>query len=275
MTATPAATSSTAPDPQDLPEQEVARHASAAIDAQGVATLTICGAGSLNILGTPVIRALTAAVTALAADPDIRVLVLRGSGDKGLVGGADIKEMAALDRASAERFISSLRGLCDAMRHFPAPVIARMPGWCLGGGLELALACDLRIAADDVRLGMPEVKVGIPSVIHAALMPRLIGNARAAWMLLTGEPCDAAEALSWGLVHKVVPLAGLDEAVAQLATLLAGFGPTALRQQKRLLREWEDAPVDTSIARSVAEFGSAFDTGEPQQHMQGFLQRKR
>ena len=182
--------------------------------------------------------------------------------------------MAALDRASAERFISSLRGLCDAMRHFPH----RSSRACRAGAgrrLELALACDLRIAADDVRLGMPEVKVGIPSVIHAALMPRLIGNARAAWMLLTGEPCDAAEALSWGLVHKVVPLAGLDEAVAQLATLLAGFGPTALRQQKRLLREWEDAPVDTSIARSVAEFGSAFDTGEPQQHMQGFLQRKR
>jgi len=257
------------------PVTQDSQYAGVEVDAQGIATLTIRGAGSLNILSTPVIQALTTAVTSLSANPDVRVLILRGSGDRGLVGGADIKEMAALDRASAERFISGLRALCDAVRHFPAPVIARMPGWCLGGGLELALACDLRIAADDVRLGMPEVKVGIPSVIHAALMPRLIGNARAAWLLLTGEHCEAADALSWGLVHKTVPLAALDEEVARLATLLAGFGPTALRQQKRLLREWEDAPVDESIARSVAEFGSAFDTGEPQQHMQSFLQRKR
>ncbi|ALD93353.1 3-hydroxybutyryl-CoA dehydratase, putative [Cupriavidus gilardii CR3] len=180
------------------PVADPGRHAAVAVDARGIATLTISEAGSLNILGTPVIAALTEAVRTLAADPRVRVLILRGTGDKGFVGGADIKEMAGLTRDSAERFISGLRALCDAVRHCPVPVIARMPGWCLGGGLELALACDLRIAGDNANLGMPEVKVGIPSVIHAALMPRLIGNARTAWMLLTGELCDAAQALSWG-----------------------------------------------------------------------------
>ncbi|WP_420995574.1 enoyl-CoA hydratase [Cupriavidus sp. 30B13] len=250
-------------------------HAGVEVDERGIATLTIREAGSLNILGTPVVAALTAAVQALASRDDIRVLIVQGAGEKGFIGGADIKEMASLTRASGEAFISGLRGLCDALRHFPAPVIARMPGWCLGGGLELALACDIRIAADNAQLGMPEVKVGIPSVIHAALMPRLIGNARAAWMLLTGEISDAQEALAWGLVSKVVPLAGLDAEVQRVATLLAGFGPTVVRQQKRLLREWEDAPLDVSIANSVKEFGSAFETGEPQRYMNEFLERKR
>ncbi|PZX24656.1 Putative enoyl-CoA hydratase/isomerase [Cupriavidus phytorum] len=250
-------------------------HAGVEIDARGIATVTIREAGSLNILSTPVIASLTRAIEALAAQDGLRVLVLRGTGDKDFIGGADIKEMAALDRASAEAFISGLRRLCDAVRHLPVPVIARMPGWCLGGGLELALACDLRIAADTAQLGMPEVKVGIPSVIHAALMPRLIGNARTAWMLLTGEISDAAEALQWGLVSRVVPLAELDLEVERVAALLAGFGPVAVRQQKRLLREWEDAPLEVSIGNSVTEFGSAFDTGEPQQHMATFLNRKR
>ena len=203
------------------------------------------------------------------------MLVLRGTGDKAFVGGADIKEMAGLARASAERFISGLRGLCDAVRHFPVPVIARLPGWALGGGLELALCCDIRIASDTSHFGMPEVRVGIPSVIHAALMPRLIGGARANWLILTGESIDAAQALAWGLVDRVVPLAQLDAEVGRIASLLAGCGDQALRQQKRLLREWQDRPLDQAIAESVAEFGSAFDTGEPQQFMGEFLARQR
>lgn len=258
-----------------MSQADTKNYAGVDVNTLGIATLTIREAGSLNILSTPVIAALTQAVNELAGRDEIRVLIVQGAGEKSFIGGADIKEMAALTRESGERFISGLRGLCDALRHFPVPVIARMPGWCLGGGLELALACDIRIAADNAHLGMPEVKVGIPSVIHAALMPRLIGNARAAWMMLTGEISDAREALAWGLVNKVVPLAELDAEIERVATLMAGFGPTVVRQQKRLLREWEEAPVDVSINHSVAEFGSAFETGEPQRYMGAFLERKR
>lgn len=258
-----------------MSQADTKHYAGVEINALGIASLTIREAGSLNILSTPVIAALTQAVNELASRDEIRVLIVKGAGEKGFIGGADIKEMAALTRESGERFISGLRGLCDALRHFPVPVIARMPGWCLGGGLELALACDIRIAADNARVGMPEVKVGIPSVIHAALMPRLIGNARAAWMLLTGEISDAREALAWGLVSKVVPLAELDAEIERIATLLAGFGPAVVRQQKRLLREWEESSLDVSINNSVAEFGSAFETGEPQRYMNAFLQRER
>ncbi|MBU4611493.1 enoyl-CoA hydratase/isomerase family protein [Achromobacter sp. GG226] len=240
----------------------------------GVATVSIRDAGKLNILGTPVIAALTAVLTYAGSLQDVRVVVLRGTGDKAFVAGADIKEMAALDRTSAEVFIDGLRRLCDTVQTLPMPVIARLPGWSLGGGLELALACDLRVAAEDAKFGMPEVKVGIPSIIHAALLPRLIGRARATWMLLTGEIMAADEALACGLVDRVVPLADLDAEVARVASLLAGCGPRVLAQQKRLLREWEDQPLDTAIRNGVPEFGAAFQTGEPQRFMGEFVEEQ-
>ena len=132
-------------------------------DPRGVVRLTICNAGSLNILGSAVINDVREGLEALATERQIRVLVLAGQSEKSMIGGADIKEMARLDQASAEKFITGLRDLCEAVRAFPAPVIARMPGWCLGGGLEVAACCDFRIAAGDARFGMPEVRVGIPS----------------------------------------------------------------------------------------------------------------
>src|SRR3954453_3090469 len=152
-------------------------------DPRGVVRLTICNAGSLNILGSAVIDGVREALEALGADRTIRVMIVAGQSEKSMIGGADIKEMARLDQAAAEKFITGLRDLCEAVRAFPAPVVARIPGWCLGGGLEFAAACDLRIAAHDAKFAMPEVKVGIPSVIHAALLPRLIGWGRARWLV--------------------------------------------------------------------------------------------
>ena len=182
-------------------------------DPRGVVRLTICNAGALNILGSDVINGVREGLTRLATDRTIRVLVMAGRGEKSMIGGADIKDMAGLDQKSAEAFITRLRDLCEAVRSFPAPVIARMPGWCLGGGLEVAAACDFRIAAHDAKFGMPEVRVGIPSVIHAALLPRLIGWGRARWLVMTAENIDAPTALSWGLVDVVAPQGGLDAAV--------------------------------------------------------------
>lgn len=146
--------------------------------------------------------------------------------------------MASLNAASARAFISGLRDLCNAVRHFPVPVIARLQGHTLGGGLELAMAADLRIAADDAVVGMPEVKVGIPSVIHAAMMPAQIGGTRASWLLLTGENIGALQAERWGLLNECVPGDQLDARIAQIAEGLGGIGIEALRQQKRLLRRW-------------------------------------
>src|SRR5215475_13244290 len=244
-------------------------------DPRGVVRLTICNAGSLNILGSAVTDDVRAGLEQLATDPSIHVLVLAGQSGKSLIGGADIKEMATLDQASAEAFITRLAKLCEAVRAFPAPVVARMPGWCLGGGLEVAAACDMRIAAHDARFGMPEVRVGIPSVIHAALLPRLIGWGRARWLVMTAENIDAATALAWGLVDKVAAAGELDAAVEHTVKALLECGPEALRAQKALLRQWEELPLKESIDLSIGVFGKSFLTGEPQRLMQGFLDRKK
>ena len=120
-------------------------------DPRGVVRLTISNAGPLNILGFAAINGLRDGLELLATDRQICALVIAGQGEKSMIGGADIKEMATLDQASAEKFIAGLRDLCEAVRGFPAPVIARLPGWCLGGGLEFAAACDFRIAAHDAK----------------------------------------------------------------------------------------------------------------------------
>ncbi|MBN9574433.1 MAG: enoyl-CoA hydratase/isomerase family protein [Alicycliphilus denitrificans] len=238
------------------------------------AVLTITDAGPLNVLSTPVIRALTAQLGELAENSELHCLVLRGSGSRAFIAGADIKEMAALTASTGRAFIGALRDLCNAVRHFPVPVIVRLEGHTLGGGLELAMAGDLRIAADDAVVGMPEVKVGIPSVIHAAMMPAQIGAARAAWLLLTGENIPATQAQQWGLINECVSRDRLDERILEIAEGLAQIGPVVLRQQKRLLRRWECMTVDAAIDDSIAEFGEAFKTGEPQHHMNAFLERK-
>jgi enoyl-CoA hydratase len=244
-------------------------------DPRGVVRLTICNAGSLNILGSAVIHAVREGLQVLATERQIRVLVVSGQSDKSLIGGADIKEMAKLDQASAEKFITGLRDLCEAVRAFPAPVIARMPGWCLGGGLEFAAACDFRIAAADAHFGMPEVRIGLPSVIHAALLPRLIGWGRARWLVMTAKNIDAATALAWGLVDVVAPDGGLDAAVENTVAALLECGPEALRAQKALLRQWEELPLKQSVDLSIGVFGKSFLTDEPKRLMQAFIDRKR
>jgi enoyl-CoA hydratase len=244
-------------------------------DSRGVVQLTICNAGSLNILSTAVIDGVREGFEKFATDRTIRAVILAGQSEKSMIGGADIKEMAKLDQTSAEAFITRLRDLCEAVRRFPAPVIARLPGWCLGGGLEVAAACDFRVAAHDAHFGMPEVRVGIPSVIHAALLPRLIGWGRARWLVMTAENIDAPTALAWGLVDVVAPTGGLNAAIEHTVKALLECGPEALRSQKALLLQWEELPLKESVNLSVGVFGQSFLTGEPQRMMQGFLDRKR
>ncbi|QLL06953.1 enoyl-CoA hydratase [Mycobacterium vicinigordonae] len=243
--------------------------------ADGLATIELINSKPLNIIGSQANSELTEAFGAVGRDDEVRVVVLRGSGDKAFIGGADINEMVTLDQSSAQDFIRGLAGLCEAIRQCPVPVIARLAGWCLGGGLEVAMCCDLRIAESGAKFGMPEVAVGIPSVIHAALMPALIGASHSAWLLLTGETIDAPTAATWGLVHEVVAPDALDDRIGQLAARLAEFGPHAVRQQKRLLNKWFDMTVHGAIEDSVEQFGLAFLTGEPQQHMRAFLSRRK
>jgi len=265
------------PSPQDAPMQTLhqSRHAHATLAAGGIGTLQLTDAGALNIVGSAAIGDLRQALATLAATRELRVLVLRGSGERAFIGGADIGEMATLSPDTARDFITRLAGLCDAVGEVPVPVIARLTGWCLGGGLEVALACDLRLADDSAMFGMPEVKVGIPSVIHAALLPRLLGRSRAEWLLLCGENIDAATAEAWGLVNERCAVGGLDAQVQRRAAALAALPPMALRQQKRLLRHWPTVPLAQAVRDSIDEFALAYATGEPQALMGEFMANKR
>ncbi|HZB90211.1 MAG TPA: enoyl-CoA hydratase [Stellaceae bacterium] len=240
-------------------------------EAGRVARLVIEHPGKLNILNRALIDELAESVERLAADETLRVLVLTGAGERAFIGGADIRDMAALDRESAASFIGALHRACAALRRLPVPVIARIHGYALGAGLEVAAACDLRIASEHARFGMPEVKVGIPSVIEAALLPTLIGWGRTRRLLLTGETIDAREAERWGLVEWCVPSAQLDAAVGELTDAVLACGPTAIRLQKRLVHDWEELPMGAAIERGIATFAEAFLTDEPRQRMNAFL----
>ncbi|HEX3984223.1 MAG TPA: enoyl-CoA hydratase-related protein, partial [Acidisoma sp.] len=147
-------------------------------DARGVACITIANAAKLNTLNRAVMTALIDAVEALAQTPDLRVVILRGAGARAFIGGADITEMAALNADTARDFITLVHQSCDVFRRLPVPVIARIQGYALGAGLEVAAACDMRVAGSDATFGMPEVRIGIPSVVEAALLPHLIGWGR-------------------------------------------------------------------------------------------------
>ncbi|HUG79410.1 MAG TPA: enoyl-CoA hydratase-related protein [Burkholderiales bacterium] len=204
-----------------------------------------------NALHTPLLEDLLGSVEELARNDTLRVVVLGGRGAS-FCGGADVQELAALDAASAGRFVERIHAVCQAIRRLPLPVVARLHGAVIGAGLEIAAACDLRLAAAGTKFAMPEVRLGIPSVVEAALLPRLMGAGRAAWLVLTGEAIDARRAYEWGLVEQVCD--DLDRGIeAVLASLLAA-DREALRVQKELLQLWEEAPLAASVATSIERF---------------------
>src|SRR5882724_4681035 len=164
-----------------------------------VATITIDRTEALNALNTAALVVLAETIEGLATNSALRALVLTGAGSKAFSGGADINEMATLaDPSAARAFIKRLHRCCEALRDLPVPTIARINGYAFGGAMEIAAACDVRVAVDTAVFGMPEVRLGIPSVIEAALLPQLIGWGRTRELLLFGENFSAAEALEWG-----------------------------------------------------------------------------
>ena len=245
------------------------------VAGEAVAWITVERPEKLNSLNSDMIAKLTAAAAGLLDDPEPRAVVLTGAGERAFIGGADVAEMAELTPRNAAKFIMGLHGASAALRTLPIPVIARIQGFCLGGGMEIAAACDIRIASDDSTFGMPEVSLGLPSVIEAAIFPRLIGEGRANWLLLAGETLDARKAYEWGFLEDVVPPAGLDAAVEKTLAAMVRNGPEAVRAQKELMRRWDALPLDEAILSSIPDFVHAYNVGEPQRMMKAFLERKR
>jgi len=196
------------------------------------------------------LAALTGALQNL--DPQgLRVAVIAGRG-RNFCGGADATELKALNERTGAEFVTRIHEACKAIRALPVPVVARLHGAVIGAGLEIAAACDLRVAAEGTKFSMPEVRLGIPSVVEAALLPRLMGSGRAAWLVLTGDAIDARRAAEWGLVEEVA--ADVDLALEKLVKSLRAGDPGALREQKRLLQLWEEAPLATAVAASIESF---------------------
>jgi len=235
-----------------------------------VARITVDDPRKLNIFSRAALRELVEAMRELETNPLVRAVVITGAGDKAFVGGADLEALGSLDPASAREFIGLVHDACAAMRDCPLPVIARINGWCLGAGLELAACCDLRIAADTAAFGMPEVRLGIPSVVEAAVLPRLVGAGRARWLVMTGETINAKEALSWGLIEKIFDAKDLDIQINKTLDSLLAADPEAMRAQKRLCKLWEEAPLAESIRASIDEFALAYDAGEPNRRIAAF-----
>lgn len=250
-------------------------HAQLSVSEQGVATLQIANGTSLNLLNSKTILELTSALRALAREPNVRVLVIRGTGDKAFIGGADINELAKLDPGTAVDFITRLHDLCEAVRDFPQPTIARLAGWCMGGGMELAAACDIRIGTTLSNFAMPEVRIGIPSVIHANLLARLIGEGNTRWLLLTGAAINGEKALKWGFMNEMVAPEALDDAVAHTVGELLECAAGGVAAQKALLRIWEAPEIERGLKDSIAMFGAMYKTSEPHEYMMRFINRKR
>lgn len=225
-----------------------------------------------NALSAALRRALLDALAADRDDPATRVVVLRGAGDKAFAAGADIEELAARTTFEQRRFISPPH-IYGAVATHPKPILAAVNGHALGAGLELAMACDLRVCAPGAKLGQPEINLGIiPGGGGTQRLPRLVGVGRASRMVLTGEPIDAATALAWGLVDEVA-----DDPVArakEIARAMAARSPTALRLAKEALRASEDLPLGEALEREIDLFTLAFQSREAKESIAAFLARK-
>ena len=201
--------------------------------ADHVATITLNRPAVRNAMNTPLREAMSERFTGLAVDDDVRVIIVTGAGDKAFSAGADIREF--VEPLVPAQFREQRRRLDfrQVMDRCPQPIIAAIRGIALGGGLELALACDIRIAGDDALLGLTEVNLAIiPGGGGTQRLPRLVGRGKALEMILTGQRIDAAEALRIGLVERVVPAAEVMEAARALARELAGRAPVAMRYAK-------------------------------------------
>lgn len=246
------------------------------VDGDGIATLTFDRQDAGNSIDYATRSALRAALRALAADSAVRVIVVTGAGPKFFCTGSDLRNTPPPQESFAELFYG--RPEDDHMTSTLAmdkPLIAAINGFALGGGLEIALACDLRIASDNAQMGLSEVRVGsIPAAGGTQRLPRMIGDAMAMYMLLTGERIDAATALRAGLVSHVLPPDRLLEFARALARTIAGNAPLAVRAVKRLVRDGREMPLAQALVQERQAYGLLRDTEDRLEGRAAFAARR-
>ena len=245
-------------------------------DRGAIRIVTVNRPEKLNALDAATLDALHAAFGDIAEDPSVRVAVLTGAGPKAFVAGADIAEMSSLSPVQARDF--SLRGQRTMRRieTLPKPVVAMVNGFALGGGLELAMACHLRLAADTAKMGQPEINLGlVPGFGGTQRLLRLAGRAATLELCLTGAPVDAARALQLGIVNQVLPAAELEEATMKLAGKLATAAPLALRGILDCVNVGGEAGINEGLEFETAQFGLVFSTADMREGTSAFLEKRK
>ncbi len=239
-----------------------------------IAVITLNAPERRNAIDREMVESLHADLDALQSDPELAAVVLTGAGDKAFAAGADIAQLEQRRAPDALRAINST--LFERVEEFPVPMLAAIRGWCLGGGCELAIACDLRVAGRGAKLGQPEVSLGIiPAAGGTYRLPRLIGLGRARELIYTGRIISADEAERIGLVNRVVPDdAVLDEAL-KLAAEIAHNGPLAVRLAKSTMNALARPNESMAVAMESSAQAVLFDSEDKQRRMQAFLERKK
>jgi enoyl-CoA hydratase len=240
-----------------------------------LAIITLDRPKVLNALNAATFAELDAVFDELADDAEVRVVLLTGAGERAFAAGADIRELAAAGAAEGKAF--SLRGqaVFRKIETLGKPVIACVRGFALGGGCELAMACTMRIAADDAKFGQPEVKLGvIPGYGGSQRLPRLVGRGAAMKLLLTGATIDAQEALRIGLVDEVVSAAELMDRAKALAGVIAAQAPLAIAKAIKVVDEGLDLPLELALLREAERFGQLCDTADKAEGTKAFLEKR-
>ncbi|HEV8337600.1 MAG TPA: enoyl-CoA hydratase-related protein [Candidatus Polarisedimenticolia bacterium] len=239
-----------------------------------IATLTIDRPAVRNALDEPTAREIEQALAEAEENPDVSVVVFTGGGEKVFVSGADLRDLQY--RRSRQALEACLNRLFARVDSFPKPTIASLNGHALGGGMELALACDFRIAVAGSKLGFPEVSLGIlPGAGGTQRLPRLVGLGRAKALILTGDPIDAEQALSMGLVNQVVPRDELARATRILAAKIASRAPLALRLAKAALNLSSEVPLGSGLSFEILSQTILFETKDKKEGIAAFLEKRK
>ncbi|WP_005032706.1 enoyl-CoA hydratase/isomerase family protein [Holophaga foetida] len=241
----------------------------------GIAWITLNRPEKHNALSGALLAELDQTFAELKDTPEVRVVVISGAGEKAFAAGADIQGIQDRSPGEAEAAALRVQAILDRIQAFPRPVVASIQGWALGGGLELALACHIRIASSAARLGCPEVGLGIlPGYGATQRLPRLIGRAQALQLLLTGNPVTGEEALRMGLVGRVCAPQQLEEETLNLAQTLARRAPLALAAVIQAVNEGSELPLSEGLRLEARLFGSLERTLDRQEGLSAFLERR-
>jgi enoyl-CoA hydratase len=244
-------------------------------DRGPVRVITIDRPKALNALNSAVVLDLSHALEAVATSPEIRGVVITGSGEKAFVAGADISEMAEMDEAAAGEFASRGHGVGEMIAHLSVPVVAAVNGFALGGGCELALACDWIYASEHAKFGQPEVKLGVtPGFGGTQRLARRIGAAKAMEWCMTGEMFDAKQAYELGLVNRVCARGEVLQAAVDVLTLIASRGPLAIAAVKRVIHEGVELPLHAANQLEIDAFARLFASADQKEGMRAFLAKR-